>query len=419
MESTFSVEESVRKLSRNPQIRKEYFLSLSLAHRSAVFNELSPHVKQEMLKLLSDADAVELLDHLDPYHIHLILGRMRDRLRRRRILKRLKRDVHEKIDRFLQFHQQADTSLVHLNYVFLRETTTIEQTAVVIEKHVRETGKVPAVLVSKDGKLVGESPLGTLVREPNDSPVGDYVRRVPTIRYSAKRNEIITFFKTRPHERVVVLDDDGSVLGVIYSDDVIELIGRAPAAALYDFAGVEETEAPFDSVKSKVKSRYKWLIINLCTAFMAASVVGLFEETLSQLVVLAIYMPIVAGMGGNAATQTLAVMVRGITTGEVTLKNGLPAIGKEAAAGITNGLIIGCIVALVATFWNGEPLLGFVLAIAMIFNLLVAGFFGALIPLVMKALGKDPATSATIFITTATDVFGFFAFLGLATLLLL
>ena len=146
---------------------------------------------------------------------------------------------------------------------------------------------------------------------------------------------------------------------------------------------------------------------------------GLFEETLSQLVVLAIYMPIVAGMGGNAATQTLAVIVRGITVGEISLKNGMPAIMREVGAGFVNGAITGAIVLVVASLWNGDPMLGVVIGLAMIINLVTAGFFGATIPLVMKALGKDPATSATIFITTATDVFGFFAFLGLATILLL
>ena len=168
-----------------------------------------------------------------------------------------------------------------------------------------------------------------------------------------------------------------------------------------------------------MRHRYKWLIINLGTAFLAASVVGLFADTLKQFVILAMYMPIVAGMGGNAATQTLAVIVRGIAVGEITLKNSLPAIYKEVGAGFINGVINGVIVAMVATFWNSDPKLGLVLGAAMIINLITAGFFGALIPLVMKAFGKDPATSATIFITTATDVFGFFAFLGLATMVLM
>jgi len=221
------------------------------------------------------------------------------------------------------------------------------------------------------------------------------------------------------HSKLAVLDRDGSIIGIIYPDDALALFDGEPAASLYDFAGVDDVERSFDSISAKVRHRYKWLIINLGTAFLAATVVGLFEETLTQFVILAMYMPIVAGMGGNAATQTLAVVVRGIAVGEISLKNSLPAIYKEVGAGFINGVINGVIVALVATFWNGNPMLGLVLGIAMIINLVIAGFFGALIPLVMKSLGKDPATSATIFITTATDVFGFFAFLGLATMVLM
>ena len=296
---------------------------------------------------------------------------------------------------------------------------TIGETAEIIEDHVRETGKIPLVLVNDGGTLDGEVSLGTLVREPNTRKLGDFVRPIKTIPYTASREEIIKCLTSKAHRRVAVLDEDGSVLGIMYSDEVIDLFGDTPAAALYDFAGVSVSERSFDSIKSKVRHRYKWLIINLGTAFLAAAVVGLFEETLSQLVVLAIYMPIVAGMGGNAATQTLAVIVRGITVGEISLKNGMPAIMREVGAGFVNGAITGAIVLVVASLWNGDPMLGVVIGLAMIINLVTAGFFGATIPLVMKALGKDPATSATIFITTATDVFGFFAFLGLATILLL
>jgi magnesium transporter len=197
----------------------------------------------------------------------------------------------------------------------------------------------------------------------------------------------------------------------------LALLGSHPAS-LYNFAGVSENERVFDSISTKVKHRYKWLILNLCTAFLAASVVGLFEKTLTQMVILAMYMPIVSGMGGNAATQTLAVMVRGITMGEISLKNAYPAILKEVGTGFINGAINGVIVYIVASFWHGNSMLGFVVGVAMVFNLVIAGLFGALVPLVMKFFGKDPATSATIFITTATDVCGFFAFLGLATLVL-
>jgi magnesium transporter len=217
---------------------------------------------------------------------------------------------------------------------------------------------------------------------------------------------------------VVVLNDDKSVLGIIYSDDVLQLMHEQESASLYDFAGISDEESVTDSARRKVKFRYKWLIINLATAFLAAFTVGIFEETLSKYVLLAIYMPIVAGMGGNAATQTLAVVVRGITLKQIDLRTALRTLKNEVEAGFFNGLINGIIVALVVIVLNHDYKIALVLALAMVVNMLVAGFFGTMIPLVMTKLRKDPATSATVFITTATDVLGFLTFLSLGKLIL-
>ena len=215
-----------------------------------------------------------------------------------------------------------------------------------------------------------------------------------------------------------MLDDDDSILGIIYSDDILKIIEKKSADNLYGFAGVSEEEDIYDSPLTKVKNRYKWLLINLVTAFLAAAVVSLFQDTISAFVLLAVYMPIVAGMGGNAGTQTLAVVVRGLALKEIELKTAKKAIINEIIAGAINGAINGILVALVAWLWNGSFMLGIIVFIAMIVNLIVAGLFGAVIPLALKAIGKDPASSATVFITTATDVCGFFVFLGLASILL-
>lgn len=159
-----------------------------------------------------------------------------------------------------------------------------------------------------------------------------------------------------------------------------------------------------------------WLIVNLATAFMAAAVVGTFQDTISAWVALAVFMPIVAGMGGNAATQTLTVIVRGIALGELTWGNSRKALVKELLVGIGNGLVVGTIAALVAWVMAGDPKLGVILAAAMVVNLFVAGLAGTLIPLGLKALKIDPALASAVFITTFTDIAGFASFLGLATL---
>ena len=416
---TQNIKQIAHDLTYHPQKRLERFRTLSVPEQATALELLSPHVRQNIFIHLKDGELVNLLDQVDMQDAKKLLLLIENKKRREKIIGRVKSELKEKAEYFLRFHPKATISLINFNYLLLSEETTIGEVADAINEHYQEVGKLPEVLVHKNGLLLGEVPLAVLVRESNAKKIKHFVASVTSVEYRTNIQKIINSFTKNTHKKVIVLDHDGSVIGIIYSDDALALFGNQPAAAFYDFAGVADTERSFDSIGTKVKNRYKWLIINLATAFLAASVVGLFENTLSQLVILAMYMPIIAGMGGNAATQTLAVIVRGITVGEISIKNGLPAILKEVSAGFLNGAITGVIVALVATLWSGNPLLGLVLFAAMVINLVIAGFFGALIPLTMKALGKDPATSAIIFITTATDVFGFFAFLGLATLVLL
>jgi magnesium transporter len=410
--------DDARNLTYKPDERLDIFRSLSSLEQSVAFLELSTHIQQVLLKHLHMQEIVEMLDNMDMMQVEHVLSRVTNVKYRRRIVDRLKSEIREKVDYFLRFHPQATLSLINFNYLFLPSHATIGEAANIIDEHYEETGKYPEILIQEKGRLLGEVPFAALVRERNSAQLKKFVQPTATISYQADISEVAHLITSTKSKKIVMLDHDTSVLGIIYADSVKPLFDQLPAESLYDFAGVSDSEGVRDSMWSKVRHRYKWLIINLATGFLAASVVSLFEVALNKLVLLAVYMPIVAGMGGNAATQTLAVMVRGIAVGEVDLKSSFKPIMNEVGAGLINGLINGVLVALAATFWNHSPLLGLVLAIAMICNLLIAGFFGALIPLVMKALGKDPATSATIIITTATDVFGFFIFLGLATIIL-
>ncbi len=413
------LDESIKDISYHAKDRLERFLALPLETRSAVFEKLSPHVQQGILDKLKTEEILQLLDHFDLLRAESVLSRIKNPSRREKLATCLKSELKEKAEYFLRFHPKASLSLLNFNYLLLSEDTTIGEASDAIDLHYHEVGKLPEILVHRNGVCIGEVRPSILIRENNRKKLCPFVSPTPTVSYRAELDQMVKIFNETKHGKVIVLDTDGSVIGIVYADDALRLFGADPAAALYDFAGVQDSEKASDGMWVKVRHRYKWLIINLGTGFLAASVVSLFENTLNELVLLAIYMPIVAGMGGNAATQTLAVIVRGITVGEVTLKNSLGPILNEVGAGFVNGTINGLLIAVVATFWNQSPLLGLVLGLAMVFNLVIAGFFGAFIPLLMKSMGKDPATSATIFITTATDVFGFFVFLGLATLVLM
>ncbi len=366
---------------------------------------------------LDDRELIDIIDYLDPDEATDLLQSVGVK-RSKKLLRKLGREIREKVEFLLKFDPRTAAGLMSLDYVEVNKDISFEQLSEKIEKHEKRTGKFPTVLIVENGFLAGELPAYTLAVAKRKEKISKYIKKIPSIKYNKSEAEIAAIFKKHTHNKIAVLDKDESILGIIYSDDILKLIEKQSLNHLREFAGVSEEEDVLDSALVKVKNRYKWLIINLATAFLAASVVGLFQETISTFVLLAVYMPIVAGMGGNAGIQTLAVVVRGLALKEIELKTGKRVILNEILAGGINGVINGVIVAAVAILWNKNPMFGLIIGLAMIINLIIAGFFGAITPLVMKKLGKDPASSATIFITTATDVFGFFAFLGLAAIML-
>jgi magnesium transporter len=212
---------------------------------------------------------------------------------------------------------------------------------------------------------------------------------------------------------IPVVDEENKLVGVITVDDVIDVIKDEATEDVYRLAGVAGDDRVFTPALESLRKRLPWLVINLGTAFLAASVVGIFESTIGVVTALAVFMPVVAGMGGNAATQTLTVIVRGIALGELTWGNSRKALFKESLVGLGNGVACGLIGAIVVWLFKGDPVLGGILALAMIINMFIAATAGTVIPLSLRALKVDPALGSAVFITTLTDVFGFLSFLGL------
>ncbi len=411
--------DDARTLTYRPEERMRLFRSFTVPRQSAAFIELSPYIQHLILKDLSAEEITDMIDNMDMQHAEQVLARIPNHTLRKRIVKQLKGEVREKMDFFLRFHPQASLSLVNFNYLFLPHTITIGEAATIIDEHYDETGKYPEILVYEKGELLGEVPFASLVRERNSNPLGKYVQSIPTISYQADIPKVIEVLTAAKSKKVVILDSDHSVLGVIYSESVRPLFSTLHGNSLYDFTGLAEAEQPFDSVAKKVSSRYRWLILNLATTFLAGSVVLSFQDTIDAVTILSVYIPVVAGMGGNAAAQSFAIMVRGLTLGTITLKTAGPAIRREVAAGLVNGLIIGTIVAFISAIWNRDPMLGLSVGLALVGAHMIAPFAGSMIPLVMKKFGKDPASTSSIFITTFTDVGGIFLLLGFATLILL
>ncbi len=402
---------------RKSRRRLDTFRDIDDSLKGFVLLKLSKPSRQKIMKGLDNDELVKILNTLDPTKATSLLNDL-TRLRARHITTKLNVDTKEKVELLLSFNPKTAASLMNLDYVIATPGTHFEDLSRDIKEHEKSTGKFPSIFLVDDGKLVGELPGHVLALHKGKEKIDHYVKRVPHIRYDNEEHQVVDSFLKHPHDKVVILDENEDILGVIHSDDLLALLDRRRSSDLYGLAGVNKEEDANDGLFTKVRFRWLWLIINLGTAFLAASVVGMFEDTISKFTLLAVYMPIVAGMGGNAATQTLAVTVRGIVMQEISLKNSVKYIAREIGAGVINGAINGILVAAVAVFINKNPMLGLVLAIAMVCNLFIAAFAGALIPLIMKKLGKDPATSATIFITTCTDVGGFFVFLSLAQALL-
>ena len=392
----------------------EGFQRLSSARKREVFFRLPETVQQSLVEDMDREQLQRFVRRLDPDEVADVLG-LADEDSRTKVLRRLDEDRREKTEFLLEFSPESAAGLMHLDYVTVDVDRSLEDVAKRVQRHEDRTGRVPTIFVTDEEKLLGELPGQTLAMTDRESvSLRDHIHATPVVAYDSADTDVVEVFRANPESSVAVLDDDGSILGVIYAEDLLRVIEEEATETLYEFTGVQEEESILDGPLSKVRHRYKWLIINLGTAFLAAGAVGVFEDTIAAFTLLAVYMPVVAGMGGNAGTQSMAVTVRGLAYGQITLSTGGRAVLNEIIAGAANGAITGVLVALIASVFNRSPLLGLVLGVSMVLNLVIAGFFGTLIPLALDRIGKDPATSATIFITTATDVLGFFIFLGLA-----
>ncbi len=232
-------------------------------------------------------------------------------------------------------------------------------------------------------------------------------------------DEVAKFFKEHDLAVVPVVNYHGELIGRITSDDIYDVIQESATEQIYNLAGVDDEAEEDEHLLEAVKKRAWWLFINLLTAIFASGVIQLFDDTIASYVALAVLMPIVASMGGNAGTQALTVTVRKLALGDIDSQNQKDAIKREILMSILNGILFAIILGVIASLWFSNPMLGIVIGSAMIINLLAAGFFGAVIPLALKRFNIDPAVGSTVILTTVTDVVGFFSFLGLATWLLI
>jgi magnesium transporter len=274
-------------------------------------------------------------------------------------------------------------------------------------------------VVDAEARPIGTIPLSRVLRSKREASLEDLMDRdVHTIRVTSDQEEVALMFRQYGLVSAPVVDDAERIIGVITVDDVVDVLDEEHEVDLMHLGGLSEDDL-YSSLVDTAKARFPWLVVNLVTAIVASAVIGLFEGTIERLVALAVLMPIVASMGGNAGTQTLTVAVRALAVKELSAANARRVIGKELIVGAVNGLMFAALAGAISWFWFGNPGIGLVMGVAMIITLVAAALAGTGIPLSLERLRVDPAIASGVLLTTITDVIGFFAFLGLAAFFLL
>ena len=325
----------------------------------------------------------------------------------------------QRLELVLSYPEDCAGGLMNTDVIAIRTSHTLE----VVLRYLRMQVDLPAstdnlYVVTKENKFKGSLPISTLLTSDPSLNVGDvYNPELEPIPTFTSENDIARLFEKNDLVSAPVIDDDNNLVGRITIDDVVDVIKEEADESLRQFTGLEEDT--FAKASTATKNRAFWLGLNLITALIAASVIDLFRDTIQQLVTLAVLMPIVASMGGVAATQTLTIMVRGMALNQINRSNIRWLITREAIVGLGNGLLWAAVVSLIAAYWFNDFLIAQIIGIAMIINLIIAVLSGASVPIILKALRIDPGIGGAVIVTTITDVTGFISFLGLATLYLM
>lgn len=402
------------------ELRKLLDVLLATGRAGRTLRELPEALLGDFFQQLDNGRLTMMINRLPPDDAVHLLTHMPEE-RRAGVLEGVPANHRAEIDRLLRYEPRTAGALMTPRILALSESTTADD-AINEIRRVGEQIEEASYLYVVDGerRLRGVVPLRRLVGAPPQQTLGEIMIEDPaSVTARAHQEEVAKLVSKYNLLSIPVVDDEtGELLGVITVDDVIEVIHEEATEDMYRMAGLSGDERVFSPFGKTVNKRTPWMLMNLATAFLAASVVGLFQESISSVVALAVFMPVVAGMGGNMGTQTLTVITRGLALGELQFSSAVRAIVKQVGVGVSVGGIAGLVAGCIAYLWVGNPMFGTVLFLAMIVNMAIAGLTGAAIPLALKALGQDPALGSGVIVTTFTDVFGFLSFLGLATMFL-
>jgi magnesium transporter len=395
-----------------PEMAPDVLAELDEAVREEIFEAMEPEQIAAHVQELDSDDVVEIVKEMEEPDQQAVLEAMP--APDRRLIEESLSYPEDSAGRMMQ--REIVTVPTHWT---VGETIDFMRNAAEGDDDILPSSFYDIFVVDPMHKPVGAIHLSHLLRSKRPIKVSEIMQtELKLIPVTMDQEDVAFLFRQRDLVSAPVVDDAQRLVGAITIDDVVDVIHEEHEEDMLALAGVGEDDL-YDAAIDTTKARFRWLMLNLFTAILASLVIGLFETTLQQVVALAILMPIVASMGGNAGTQTLTVAVRALATRELTSTNAYRVIGKELMVGAINGVLFAVITGIVALVWFNEPMIGVIIGLAMIVNMVVAGLAGASIPLMLDRFGIDPAIASSVFLTTVTDVVGFFAFLGLAAAFLL
>ncbi len=407
---------ALRELAHEDQIRVFRLLPSRLA--GDVLSELDDAIQRDLVRSLDEAEVSRILETMPSDHVVEVVEEL-PREDAEKILDLMAEEKSEEVQELLEYKEGTAGRLMSPRFVAVSEHSTVAQAIEHIRKAASGDAAFYLYVVDDHDHLVGVVPLHRLLAaEPATPMVTIRDEDVESVSVDTDQEEVAHLVRRYNVLEVPVVDNNRRLLGTISVEDVIDVMQEEATEDIQRLGGVGGDETLFDSPHSVFPKRLTWRVVNLATAILAASVIGLFESSIRELAILAVFMPIVASMGGIGTTQTATVVIRGIALGDLTSGVLRRVLLKELWLAGTTGLTTGILIAVFAYLWKQHLVLAVILGVALLFNMLVAAVVGTLVPVALKTLHIDPAIASSVIITTFTDVCGFFSFLGLATLLM-
>lgn len=403
--------------SSPPKFRHILWQMVEVDREGEVLGELGDDLQAQFLGDMDAREVALLTEGLEDDDIADILQQLPDHVTQE-VLTAMDHQDRARLERVMHYPDDVAGGLMNTDTITIRARLTLD----VVLRYLRRHDEIPEmtdnlIVVNRADQFIGLLPLRTLlVSDPNASVREVMITDVEPIGVNTPDTEVARLFERNDWVSAPVVDDNGKLLGRITIDDVVDVIREDADRSLMSMAGLDEDADTFAPFTRAAPRRAIWLGINLITAFIAASVINLFQDTIEKVVALAVLMPIVASMGGVAGTQTLTLVVRGIAMGQVVKNNQAWLINRELMIGVMNGVLWAAVVAIAASLWFQDWNIGLLIAAAMVINLVTAALTGAVLPLLMTRVSIDPALAGGVVLTTVTDVVGFLSFLGLATL---